>query len=62
MGSSHSNPSYNVYGTLLATVTVGTDTSVEADLLAGGFSMSASTGEAIYYRRSFDNSGTISVY
>lgn len=52
--------SYN--GTLLATVTVGTDTSVEADLLAGGFSMSASTGEAIYYRRSFDNSGTISVY
>ena len=53
---------YSYSGTLLATVSSSSSTEISAELMGAGFSYSESTEGNTHYRRSFDSSGTISVY
>lgn len=53
---------YAYNGTLVATVTSSTSSSIKAELEGAGFSVSQTVGKTTYYRRSMDESGTISLY
>ena len=53
---------YAYNGTLVAKVTSSTSSSIKAELEGAGFSVSQTVGGTTYYRRSMDESGTISLY
>lgn len=56
---------FSYSGSLLATVDTKTDEdteTIEKALLTSGFSIGGRTKDEVYYRRTFDNSGKISVY
>lgn len=53
---------YAYNGTLTAEVEVETSGSISAELLGAGFEYSYSAGSKIYYRRTFNTTGTISLY
>lgn len=53
---------YGYSGTLVAPYTIGGDANISNKLKESGFSISGQVGTTIYYRRTFDTTGRISLY